>query len=74
MYERPQDTAHCFQLTQANPVDHLEMIKNCRLCFCCLAKGHMLKDCTKHVKCGVDACGHFHHVLLDNVCGHVVNA
>ena len=63
--ERWHDTACCFQLTHGNLDDHLEMIKRCRLCFCCSTRGHLSKDCTKHVECSINACTHFQRKLLD---------
>ncbi|XP_075164616.1 uncharacterized protein LOC142237140 [Haematobia irritans] len=43
-----------------------EKIKNLKVCFCCLKKGHQLRDCRNKIACGKDDCQKFHHVLLHN--------
>ena len=38
--------------------------KNQRLCFSCLNRGHVTRDCKSKSKCGINGCSRFHHQLL----------
>ena len=38
--------------------------KDQRLCFSCLNRGHVTKECKSRVKCDANGCSRFHHRLL----------
>ena len=42
----------------------LDLMKNARLCFSCLNKGHMSKECRSKKKCEKNGCTRMHHQLL----------
>ncbi|XP_075162885.1 uncharacterized protein LOC142235518 [Haematobia irritans] len=56
----------CKQFIQMSTDEKWEKIKNLKVCFCCLKKGHQLRDCRNKIACGKDDCQKFHHVLLHN--------
>ena len=44
--------------------DRWKSIKRLNLCYGCLSKNHVLQNCKKVKKCGVDDCPKLHHYLL----------
>ena len=42
----------------------VQHVRDQRLCFSCLNRGHVTKDCKSKVKCDVNGCSRFHHHLL----------
>ncbi|XP_075164615.1 uncharacterized protein LOC142237138 isoform X2 [Haematobia irritans] len=56
----------CKQFIQISTDEKWEKIKNLKVCFCCLKKGHQLRDCRNKIACGKDDFQKFHHVLLHN--------
>ncbi len=42
----------------------VQRVRDQRLCFSCLNRGHVTKDCKSKVKCDVNGCSRFHHHLL----------
>lgn len=42
----------------------IQHAKDQRLCFACLNRGHMTRDCKSKTRCNVSGCSRFHHQLL----------
>ncbi len=53
----------CKQFLQAGPDERYQMVKENRLCFCCLDK-HLVRQCSRKVQCGQDGCQKLHHKML----------
>lgn len=41
-----------------------EIVKNMRLCFNCLKRGHQVNECSSKEHCKVANCNKYHHALL----------
>ena len=54
----------CPTFSNCSYEEKIQHVKKQRLCFSCLNRGHITKDCRSTVKCCVDDCTHFHHRLL----------
>jgi len=54
----------CPKLLSQNVQDRWKTITRLNLCYCCLGKYHMLKDCRKAKRCNVENCPKFHSPLL----------
>ena len=44
--------------------DRYNVVREKRLCFCCLASDHSAKYCPRKRKCGIDGCEKNHNKLL----------
>ena len=54
----------CPEFQRINIQDRWKSIKRLNLCYGCLGKNHVLQNCKKVKKCGVDDCPKLHHYLL----------
>ena len=54
----------CPEFQRMNIQDRWKSIKRLNLCYGCLGKNHVLQNCKKVKKCGVDDCPKLHHYLL----------
>ncbi|XP_073835506.1 uncharacterized protein [Musca autumnalis] len=54
----------CKQFTNMRTDEKWKKIKELKLCFCCLRKGHQLNQCRNKVRCSKTNCQKFHNVLL----------
>ncbi|XP_073831109.1 uncharacterized protein [Musca autumnalis] len=54
----------CKQFADMQTDEKWNKIKELKLCFCCLRKGHQLNQCRNRVCCGKNNCNKFHNVLL----------
>jgi len=54
----------CFMFREADMVRKKKLIKEYRLCFCCLEKGHIVRVCRVKKRCGKDGCNRVHHPEL----------
>ncbi|XP_028407785.1 uncharacterized protein LOC114530363 [Dendronephthya gigantea] len=54
----------CPVFSSCSTDERIQHVKKQRLCFSCLNRGHVTKDCRSKAKCDVDDCTHFHHRLL----------
>ena len=54
----------CFMFREADRVRKKKLIKEYRLCFCCLEKGHIGRVCRVKKRCGKDGCNRVHHPEL----------
>ncbi|XP_073838523.1 uncharacterized protein isoform X2 [Musca autumnalis] len=54
----------CKQFADMQTDEKWNKIKELKLCFCCLRKGHQLNQCRNRVCCGKNNCKMFHNVLL----------
>ncbi len=57
-------TTNCIELRYLEYLQRLEMFKTKGLCFKCLEKGHVARDCEKEVQCDVSGCKKRHATLL----------
>ena len=49
------------------PIDaRIQHARTHRLCFSCLNRGHVTRECKSKEKCGTNGCTYFHHHLLHN--------
>ena len=60
-YRRIMD---CVKFKQKTAVERKNFVKEQKLCFNCLSKAHMLKECQSEFRCRVDGCRQKHHTLL----------
>ena len=54
----------CPTVADSTVSQRLDLMKNARLCFSCLNKGHMSKECRSKKRCEKDGCTRMHHQLL----------
>ena len=54
----------CPNLLDSTVLERLDLAKNARLCFSCLNKGHVTRDCRSKRRCEKDGCKRLHHQLL----------
>ena len=54
----------CPEFQRMNIQGRWKSIKRLNLCYGCLGKNHVLQNCKKVKKCGVDDCPKLHHYLL----------
>ena len=54
----------CLTLKDSPVDERFELVTMVRLCFSCLSRGHMTRDCWSRKKCDINACQRFHHSLL----------
>ena len=54
----------CVKFKQKTVVERKNFVKEQKLCFNCLSKAHMLKECQSEFRCRVDGCRQKHHTLL----------
>lgn len=54
----------CPSLAEMSLGDRWRWVKESRVCFACLRKGHQLSKCRKKKQCVNDGCQHFHHPVL----------
>ena len=54
----------CPTLADSTVNERFEFVTNAKLCFSCLGKGHMTRDCRTKKLCGRNGCHHYHHPLL----------
>ena len=54
----------CPTVADSTVPQRLDLMKNARLCFSCLNKGHMSKECRSKKKCEKNGCTRMHHQLL----------
>ncbi len=60
--DKGHTTVQCRSFVNKNVLERLKICKKLGLCFLCLCKGHMTKNCHTNTKCGY--CGKNHHELL----------
>ncbi|CAB4040970.1 WDFY family member 4, partial [Paramuricea clavata] len=56
--------AECPTFSSCSNDDKIQHARDQRLCFSCLNRGHVTRDCKSKEKCGVKGCPRFHHCLL----------
>ena len=54
----------CVKFKQKTAIERKNFVKEQKLCFNCLSKAHMLKECQSEFRCRVDGCRQKHHTLL----------
>ncbi|XP_037943341.1 uncharacterized protein LOC119676179 [Teleopsis dalmanni] len=54
----------CRQFKSLSIPSRWEFVKESRLCFSCLQRGHSLMECRSKRECGIDECRRMHHQLL----------
>ena len=54
----------CPTLADSTVNERFEFVTKAKLCFSCLGKGHMTRDCRTKELCGRNGCHHYHHPLL----------
>ena len=54
----------CVKFKQKTVIERKNFVKEQKLCFNCLSKAHMLKECQSELRCRVDGCKQKHHTLL----------
>ena len=54
----------CIKFKQKTATERKNFVKEQKLCFNCLSKAHMLKECQLEFRCCVDGCRQKHHTLL----------
>ena len=54
----------CLTLKDSTVGERFELATKARLCFSCLSRGHMTRDCWSRKKCDINGCQRFHHSLL----------
>ena len=54
----------CGEFKEKSIPDRIEMVKNLKLCFNCLKRGHPVRECLSRNRCKVDSCNKHHHSLL----------
>ena len=54
----------CVKFKQKTATERKNFVKEQKLCFNCLSKAHMLKECQSEFRCRVDGCRQKHHTLL----------
>ena len=54
----------CPTLNDSTVDERFEFVKRARLCFSCLSKDHMTRDCWSRKKCEINGCQRVHHTLL----------
>ena len=54
----------CPTLSDSTVDERFKSVTKARLCFSCLNKGHMTRDCRSRKKCEINGCQRFHHSLL----------
>ena len=55
---------NCKQFLSKSFTEKKDFINKKRLCFNCLAKGHVLKECQSNFFCRIESCKKKHHTLL----------
>ena len=56
--------AECRTFFSCSNDDKIQHARDQRLCFSCLNRGHVTRDCKSKEKCGGKGCPRFHHRLL----------
>ena len=54
----------CPTMADSSPEERIQHAKNHRLCFSCLVRGHLTRECRSRNKCGKNGCTRIHHPLL----------
>ena len=54
----------CPTLTDSTVNECFEFATKAKLCFSCLGKGHMTRECRTKKLCGRNGCHHYHHPLV----------
>ncbi|XP_028399260.1 uncharacterized protein LOC114522717 [Dendronephthya gigantea] len=54
----------CPTFSNCTTDQRIQHAKNQRLCFSCLNRGHLTRECKSKTKCGIDGCSRFHHQRL----------
>jgi hypothetical protein len=54
----------CEAFAKASMKVKLDTVKENKLCFRCLRKGHIARDCKVRFLCDIDGCGKRHHRLM----------
>ena len=62
--KEPHRVADCSSFKDSSVSERYKMVKDSRLCYSCLHKGHITKDCRSKKKCEVNGCTRQHHPLL----------
>ena len=57
----------CPTLADSTVAERIQIVKDSRLCFSCLNKGHITRDCRSRKRCDKNGCTRFHHQLLHTV-------
>ena len=58
------DVQDCQAFLEQGPGERLQTAIQCQLCFVCLRKGHITRDCREKAKCGAPNCGKMHATTL----------
>ena len=56
----------CPTLLDSTVDERFELVRKSRLCFSCLGKGHLTRECKTKKRCGRNGCHRYHHSLLHN--------
>ena len=62
--EENHRVSECPTFSDSTTAERIEITKRLRLCYSCLIKGHMSKDCRSKRQCGKEGCTKVHHILL----------
>ena len=62
--EGVHEVLECPTLVDSTVEERFGFVKNARLCFSCLNKGHMTRECRSRKRCEKNGCQRFHHPLL----------
>ena len=54
----------CSEVQRISVQNRWKLIKRLNLCYGCLGKNHVLQNCKKAKKCGVNNCSKLHNYLL----------
>lgn len=54
----------CPTLASCSSYERIQHARTQRLCFSCLDRGHVTKNCKSKERCGTDGCPYSHHRLL----------
>ena len=62
--EENHRVAQCPTFADSTAEERNDLVKKSRLCFSCLNRGHVTRDCRSKKPCGKDGCTKLHHALL----------
>ena len=63
----------CDQFTKKSITDRKKVVEEEKLCWNCLSKGHVVKDCKSTYTCKIEGCNKKHHTMLHHSTKPIVN-
>ncbi|XP_046564868.1 uncharacterized protein LOC124273638 [Haliotis rubra] len=64
MCEEEHRVSECPTLVDSSVSERVQKVKDLRLCFSCLVRGHLARECKSRKQCATNGCKRTHHKLL----------